>query len=409
MRIPRTVALLILAAAPSLARAAQVQVTSSTQYLWYQDYQSDHGQQDVAEYLRLNAFFGEKDAFKVYGYGRLVGQLYQPTESRPEITDQLIGRLYYLFLDYREAVPGHLDLQAGRLYSTTAAATALVDGLHLDLKHLGLAGLGATVVGGRRVLLDNRSEVGTGKDSVWGASLYYDTVALTHLELSYGRFYAEKDLARDNLALDVSTTPHAMVNLYGRATYDFVSSRYGEVLAGLRLMPISALVLRGELYESVPTFDKYSFYTFFNVNRYREASLGLEVRAFDFLSLEGRYAHEGFGEGATADLWEAGARIRPVQALFLNASYEKRQGYAGRLGGLRLDAGYKIAMATLQAGADYDDFRRQESRDGTAKRYWGGALWDFSKVFGVQARVEMDMNYRFSRAYQGWLAANVHL
>ncbi|MHB9096459.1 MAG: hypothetical protein ACYC5X_01400, partial [Syntrophales bacterium] len=58
MRVMKFLAILMaLACVPLLSHAAEVKVTSSTQYLWYTDLlavDKDKSQEDVAEYLRVN-------------------------------------------------------------------------------------------------------------------------------------------------------------------------------------------------------------------------------------------------------------------------------------------------------------------------------------------------------------------
>jgi hypothetical protein len=411
MWIPRSIAVLIAAAAlPSLAWAGQVQVTSSTQYLRYPDFLSDPtDQQDVAQYLRLKATFGEKDNISLQGYGRIIGQLTDSVEPRNQLANNVIGRAYYLYLDYRDLLPNHLDLRAGRTLVGSGAIPGMVDGAQLTGRNLAVPGLGATAFGGRRVFLDNKSEIPFDDDYLWGGSVFLDTVKLTHLEASYAREYRGGELAHEAAALDATTTPHAMVNLVGRAKFDLVSSRASELLAGLKLAPIAALVLRAEYYQSLPTFDRFSFYRFFGVEHYRQASVGAEYRFGSLLRVFASYAYERFDGDENANVLGGGFSARPVANLFLNASYEHRDGFAGRLGGLRASAGYTISRATVLAGVDYDDFRREASRDGDAKRYWAGLNVDVTKAFTVALRAEREENFLFNHSYQGYAALDVHL
>jgi hypothetical protein len=411
MRIPRVVAVLIAAVAlPLLARADEVQVTSSTQYLRYTDFLSPNTeQQDIAQYLRLGASFGEKGAIRVQGYGRLVGQLTDSVEPRNELAKHLTGRLYYLFLDYRDLLPDHLDLLAGRTFVGAGAIPAIVDGVQLTGRNLGAPGLGVTAFGGRRVFLDDKSELPFDDDYVLGGSVFLDTAMLSRGELSYAREYRSGRLARDLAAVDLSTTPSAMISLNGRAAFDLVSSRASELRLGVKVAPIALLVLSAEAYQSAPSFDRDSFYRFFGVEQYRQLSLGAEYRFGSLLKVFGSYAYERFDSSEHANLLGAGFTLRPIERFFLNASYEHRSGYAGRLGGLRASAGYVYALATLQAGADYDDFKRQDSRDGNAKKYWAGLNLALDKTFAMSLRAERDENFQFNHSYQGYVLLDVHL
>src|SRR5512141_3460634 len=111
MRIMRIVAILVaVACVPWLAHAAEGKVTSSTQYLWYQDFLSDdNDQSDLAQYLRLDLSKLDKEGkISVHGYGRVIKQISDSDEERPELADDTFGRLYYMYLDYRDVVKDHL-------------------------------------------------------------------------------------------------------------------------------------------------------------------------------------------------------------------------------------------------------------------------------------------------------------
>ncbi|MFT3914985.1 MAG: hypothetical protein QM704_12975 [Anaeromyxobacteraceae bacterium] len=412
MRIDRLVALLAAAALAPAVRAGDVQVTSSTQYLRYADFLSDKtDQQDVAEYLRLSATFGDQKNVTVAGYGRIVGTLTTSFESdsRNELANDVTGRLYYLYLDYRDAVPGLVDLRAGRTFVGTNALPAVVDGGQLRLKNAGVKGLSLTGFGGRRVWFDNKSELPYDGDWIWGAGAAFDTVAMTHVEASYGREYHASEVARDEVALDVETTPFAYVSVFGRGKVDLVTSKANELSLGAKVAPLAGLVLRAELYQSRPTFERSSFYRYFEVENYQQASLAAEYRVLPWLRLDASYAYERFDKDESANVYEAGVKAKPLANLFVNASYEGRQGYAGKLGGLRASAGYTFWKATVLAGADYDDFKRQASRDGSSKKFWAGADVEITKTVRGVLRLERDTNYLYDAAYQGFVAVDVHL
>src|SRR6266545_2405852 len=316
MKTLRTVVIPILIAfLPLLSRAADVQVTTSTQNPWYRDYLSDNkGLSDVSQYLRLSASrLDDEGKFNLYGYGRILGQFSSASEGRPQLgfplESDVVGRLYYLYLDYRDVVKDRLDLRAGRTYVPTAALAATVDGLNLNFKNvavMGPVGLGASAFGGRRVTFDAKGEIGNGNDSLWGGSVYVDTIKFTRFEASYARMLTDGALAQEVVALDLSSTPYTAVNLNGRLKYDIVSSRYSEAQAGVSVAPFAALVLRGELYSSYPSFDKFSFYRFFNVNHFQQLSGAAEYQLFSNLRLSARYAHERFDDNATAGSIETG-------------------------------------------------------------------------------------------------------
>ncbi len=408
MRIIRIAVILIaVACIPFLSHAAEGKMASSTQYLWYQDFlNDDRDQSDLAQYLRLDVTKLDKAGkINMYGYGRVIYQTSTSFEDRPELAGDTFGRLYYFFLDYRDVVKDHLDLKAGRTYVTTAAVSGTIDGLYLNFKNFGPVGV--TLFGGRNVIFDNKSEIGTGGDALTGVSVYFDTIKNTHVEASYGRKYTDTDLARENVGLDFSTTPHEKANIYGRLQYDTVADKYGELLFGAKLAPVKNLILRGEYFQSHPTFDKFSFYSFFDVNNYKEMSIAAEYQVTSEYRVSGKYAREDFGGDATANLFGIGILARPIKDLTLNASYEKRDGYAGRLSGIRFNGAYRMNKAAISAGIDYDDFRRESSREGNAKKYWAGIDYELNKMFSAVVRVEDNTNFAFNHSYQGFAAVNV--
>ena len=394
-----SLALLVIALClPARSHAAEVSLTSSTQYLWYQDFVTDKHQDDIAQYLRLNVTRLDKEGkASVFMYGRASQQV--------SSDEGLKGRLYYLYFSYRDAFSDHLDLRAGRTFVNSAAVTGTIDGAYAELKNLGPVGI--TGFGGREVLFQDKAEVGGG-NSMAGTSVYLNFPKNTHVEASYGTKYRNDLRARENIGLDYTTTPVDMFSTYGRVKYDTIASKYNELLFGAKLSPLKDLVLKGEYYQSRPTFDNTSIYTIFNVDRYKEISGALEYDINSAFRLNLKYARESFGEGAHANVFDAGVIVRPIKDLVINGSYEKRDGFSGDLSGFRLNAGYDINQIKLQAGIDYDDFTREDSRGDTAKKYWAGAGFQFSKLIGLTARVEMDDNYRDSDSWQGFAAVNIN-
>src|SRR5512146_1160110 len=107
MRVIRIwVLLMALASVPLLSHAAEMKVTSSTQYLWYNSLVADQNERDLAEYLRVNVTKLDKEGkVNIYGYGRASNQLATSNDAE--------ARLYYLYLDYRDVLPDRLDMRLG--------------------------------------------------------------------------------------------------------------------------------------------------------------------------------------------------------------------------------------------------------------------------------------------------------
>jgi hypothetical protein len=406
MRFTRLlVILLALACAPMFSHAAEVKMTSSTQYLWYQNFLVNKDQNEVAEYLRLNLIKLDKEGkVNLYSYGRVTKQLSSSDLPNNEVQDPR-GSLYYAYLEYRDAVKNHLDLKAGRTNVNAAAVSGIMDGLYLNLKNLGP--LGFTAFGGREVIFQDKKEIGGG-NAITGGSVYLDMAKNTHVEVSYGKQYRDSEVARENVALDFSTTPLDSASIYGRVKYNSIAKEYNELLLGAKLAPFKDLILRAEYYQSLPTFDNTSIYTIFAVNKYKETSVAAEYRLTENYQINAKYAREDFGEDANANVYVIGLLAQPVKDLILNASYEKRNGFAGELSGVRLHGEYKIFKAAILAGIDYDDFKRDAARNGIAKKYWAGLNYGFNKIISAAARVENNVNFNYDNSYQGRVAINLN-
>lgn len=387
----------------------KVNFTSSTQYLWYQDLlgaDKEKGIQDVAQYLRVNVTGLDKEGkINLYAYGRATQQVWTDTDQ------DMQGRLYYFYLDYRDAFKEHLDLRAGRTYVNAAAVSGTIDGIHMDLKNLGPMGI--TFFGGRNVIFADKIETGTRGDGLVGMSVYLDTIKNTHVEVSYGRKYGEAEgdslVSRENVGLDFSTTPiSGVANFYARLKYDTISESFNETLLGVKVTPLQDLTLRGEYYESYPTFDTFSIYSVFAVDQYKEKSISAEYQLASNYRISVKYAREDFSGSENADVFEVGFLARPLKDLIINATYENRSGYADQISGIRLYGEYKIFKAALAAGIDYDDFGRDDSRKGIAKKYWTGVNYEFSKTINAIVRVENNVNFNYNNSYQGFAAININ-
>jgi hypothetical protein len=399
MRFIRLLVILpALVCVPLFSHAAEVKMTSSTQYLWYQDFVADKGQDEFAQYLRLNVTKLDKEGkINFYSYGRVTKQV--------SSSDDIQGRLYYAYVDYRDVVKDHLDLKAGRTFVNAAAVTGTMDGLYLNFKNWGP--MGFTVFGGRDVIFQDKKEIGGG-NALAGGSIYLDTVKNTHVEVSYGKTYRDSEVARENFGLDFSTTPFEITNFYGRAKYDTKAERYNELLFGATLAPLKDLILRGEYYQSYPTFDAASIYNIFAVDKYQETSIAAEYYLTKNYRVSVKYAREDFSGDATADVYEIGLLATPIKNLIINATLEKRNGYAGQLSGIRLFGEYKLDKASILAGIDYDDFRREASREGSAKKYWAGINYQLTKIMSAALRVEQNYDYNYEHSYQGYAAININ-
>lgn len=392
--------LLLLFLIPLPSSAVDLKFTTSTQYLWYGDILTDDEEDKIVQYLRVGVTDLDKGKkISVFGNGRV--------SKRLSDDEDVAGRLYYLYLGYKDLIPEMLDLKLGRHFIYIPAGTGIIDGATLDLKKIGPVGF--TLTGGRDVKFGEDSEVTGSGDYLMGASLYTDVIKKTHLEAAYIRRYDDNDVSREIIGLSFSTYILSPVSFYGETKYDVITEATNELLLGLKYSPLNRLVLKGEYYQSYPTFDSTSIYSVFAVDKYREILITAEYMLNDKYKISLGYAREDFNDDEDADLYEAGVMAKPIENLMLNVSYDIRDGYGGELDGLRFNGEYTFGKASVSAGMDYDDYRRDSTGDEIARKYWAGAKYKFTKGFTLSARIEDNVNVNYENNYQGLVALNISL
>lgn len=393
--------LAIMIMSPPAAHAVDMKANSSTQFLWFNDFLTGEDDEMFAQYLKVGVTkLNQENSVSIQGYGRATYR-----SSSGNETDDLLGRLYYLYVDYRGIV-NNVDLLAGRHFVNIPAGSALIDGATLNIRNLGPVDM--RILGGRNVIFSgDRNEITGSDDNFLGASISTDALRLTHIEAGYARKTDDSDVARETVGVTVTSYLPARIAVYGEMKYDLLSEATNELLAGVKYSPIEPLTIAGEYYESYPTFDSTSIYSVFSVNQYQEVVLKAEYALSDAYKFLVSYAAEDFNDGEDADRYQAGIAARPIPDLVLNLSYDKRNGYGGRLSGFRFNGKYSINQdMAVQAGADRDDFRRETFDDKTVKKYWIGGTHRFNKTFSLLVRAEDNVNVRYDHQYQGVAAVN---
>lgn len=393
--------LALLLVPPLSAEAVDMRVTSSTQFLWFNDILTEKDDEMFAQYLKMSiAKLNPENTISIQGYGR---GTYRSADA--EGTDDLLGRLYYFYLDYRDVVK-NVDVIAGRHYVNIPAGSALIDGATLNIRNVGPVGL--RVLGGRNVIFSgDRNEITGGDDRFIGGSISTDAIKLTHIEAGYARKTDDSDVARETVGITVTTYLPKRIAIYGEAKYDLLSETTNEFLAGIKFSPLERLTLTGEYYQSYPTFDATSIYSVFAVSQYQETLVKADYALTDDYKLFLSYAAEDFNDGEDANRYEAGIAARPIRNLVLNLSYDKRNGYGGELSGVRFNGRYSFNENTaVSAGIDRDDFRRESFPDETVKKYWIGGSHRLTKTVSLTARAEDNVNVKYDHQYQGVAAVN---
>ncbi len=378
--------------ASTAAWSAEVHGRSSTQFLWFNDVFTEKKQAEFAEYLNLSVTKLDKEGkLSFHGYGRVTQDVRNG--------DGLNGRLYYLYGDYRDLFD-KIDLRFGRQFVNYAAGSALIDGGQIELKKVGP--IAFSVMGGRNVFFDLNGEGTRSQDYAFGAAAYLTGFRRTDAELSYFMKLDKDGVARNQLGADFKQYIFNSVKLYGNTRFDLVSESFNELLGGVKYFPTANLVFTGEWYQSYPTFDATSIYSVFAVNRYQEGAFRADYTINDMISVNAGYSIQDY-EGAGADVFEVGCRIRPIEHVQLNLNYDHRSGYGGRLNGGIAEITYQpIKPLELAAGLHFDVYERDRvTGEETARKYWAGAKYKLAQNMSASIRIEDDVNARYKSNWQG--------
>ena len=389
--ILRTLACIPLLTATS-AWSAEVHGRSSTQFQWYNDVFTDKKVAEFGEYLNLSITKIDKaEKFSIQGYGRATQDVRNG--------QGLNGRLYYLYADYRDLFD-KVDIRLGRQFVNYAAGSALIDGGQIELKKVGPVAF--SVMGGRNVFFDLNGEGTRSHDFAFGAAAYLSGFKSTDAELSYFMKFDKDGIARDQLGASLKQYLFNSLKLYGNTRFDIPSETFSEVLAGVKYFPTTDLVLTGEWYQSYPTFDSTSIYSVFAVSRYQEGVFRLDYTINDMISVNAGYSLQDY-EGEDADVFAIGCRIRPVEQVQLNLSYDRRKGYGGDLDGGIAEITYEpIKPLELGAGIHFDVYERDRvTGEETARKYWAGAKYKLTQNMSASVRIEDNVNARYKSDWQG--------
>ncbi len=379
---------------------AEVSGRSSTQALWYTSYYNDHRQLDLAQYLRLGINkIDQSGKFAIYGYGRGTQELING--------DELNGRLYYLYGEYRDLYD-KLDIRIGRQFVNLSADTAIIDGAEVVLKNVGPVGF--SVIGGRDVVFGIDGEIGHEGDYALGVAAFLAGFRKTDLDVSWFRKWDQGDVSRDIIGATFKQYLLDRVKAYGNARYDITSEVFNELLGGMKYFPNEKLVFTGEYYESYPTFDATSIFSVFAVNKYWEAVFRTSYTLNDMMELHAGYNRQEYGDDGEADVVEAGFNVRPIDPVLVTVTYDHRNGYPGKLDGGILEVMWDpTRQLQLAAGMNVDAYTREgfhDNREGRiSQKYWLGARYRIENM-SLSVRVDDDINEERSSYVKGRVVFN---
>jgi hypothetical protein len=393
--------LLVGLAGASTASAVEIHGRSSTQYLWYTNIFTGQKQAEFGQYLNVSVTqLNQDNKLSIQGYGRITETVRDGDDS----SKGLNGRLYYLYLDYRDLYD-KVDLRFGRQFVNYAAGSALVDGAQVEVKNIGPVAF--SVMGGRYVFFDIYGEGSTSDDKVYGVAAYLRGFRNTDAELSYFRKEDKDGTAREFVGASFKQYLLNSVKVYANARYDLASEVFNELLIGAKYYPMADLIFTAERYQSYPTFDNTSIYAVFAVDRYQENVFRVDYTINDKISVNAGYTREDF-EDDDADVFDFGLRIRPIEKVQLILDYEHRSGYGGKLNGGIMEVSYEQSKELdLAAGIHYDVYERDRvTGEETARKYWVGGTYKLAKNMSASVRIEDNVNARYSEDWQGRVVFN---
>ena len=391
-----SVLLLVTAAPPSYG--VDLFGRATTEFAWWQDLIDRDTKFAGYQYLRVGALDVVKGRdVSVFGYGRYgFNEVADPDAN---------GRLYYLYMDWRDVWKDRMDLRLGRQWTNLVADSRIIDGAQVDFK---MGPVGVVLMGGRDVIFDEFEEDTQSDDAAWGTEAYLRDVKNLNLSISYAEKYDEGDLARRMVAYDFGYTIKALSRLYSEMRYDIIGERISEALAGLKVFPTDKWTIRGEYFFAYPTFDYTSIYAVFAASRFHAGSLFVDYYISESLSFYGGYTAELFemedAEDDDAHLFEGGAHTK-IKGFRLDGAIVVREGYPGDIIGFSLSSGRSFLdkKFDLAAGIDYDIYQRDEMTDDEiAIKYWFGGRYYFTKNISMALHIENTESDAQNQNFTGW-------
>lgn len=391
-------ALLILGTVVPPARAVTLGGRSSTQALWFSD-ESGKDHLDLSQYLRFHARrFDPGDTVQVTGYGRAWADVQEG--------GGIEGRLYYLYLDKREAVK-QTDVRVGRQFFFVGAGSGIVDGARLDTRIAGPVAF--TLVGGRNVLFNTTGEATRRGDLAVAAQAALTSIPDGELGLSYYVTYDENDLAKQLVGLSGNKRFGMTGEVYTQVRFDILSEVFSEIQFGARTAYFQKLTLNAEYFRSIPVFEATSIFSVFAVDRFQEVLLRADYDLTPKITLDGEFRNENYGGGDTANAGEAGLRYRMGNGVTLYGAGIWRIGTGGNLAGFELSGDMVVKKDyLLSAGVQRDSFKRELMTGyDEATRFWGGCEARLRKNVTASARIEDTISDRVGKDVRARLALNV--
>lgn len=384
-------AVFILLIFQSSANPESISFRSSTQFLWGDDLLGK-SQGILAQYVRFT-IKPDGNLYSINGYMRGWKDL---TENGKGVRDDdLLGRIYYLYLDLNPME--HIGFRFGRQFvNYTASGFSIVDGITVNLNKIPYLNISATA--GRDVIYALDSEYSRDGNYLIGINASITGFPNLQLGSSYIRKYDESEISRDRFGFNFRYL-HSLISPYSEVRYDTISQVVDEATAGIDLFPVNGLAIKGEFYHFFPSFDTTSIYSVFAVDKYREYLIRADYNFEKPVRLFGSYIRQTYEDDENTDNYIVGINFSPLKDLKVSFSTNYRRGFGGNLFGFELSGDYSTGKKLLlSAGIQYDAYHRpffeHEDYD-YAHRLWIGGRYEISKNASLILRLEDNINENF--------------
>lgn len=375
----------------SSANPESISFRSSTQFLWGDDLLGK-SQGILAQYVRFT-IKPDGNLYSINGYMRGWKDL---TENGKGVRDDdLLGRIYYLYLDLNPME--HIGFRFGRQFvNYTASGFSIVDGITVNLNKIPYLNISATA--GRDVIYALDSEYSRDGNYLIGINASITGFPNLQLGSSYIRKYDESEISRDRFGFNFRYL-HSLISPYSEVRYDTISQVVDEAIAGIDLFPVNGLAIKGEFYHFFPSFDTTSIYSVFAVDKYREYLIRADYNFEKPVRLFGSYIRQTYEDDENTDNYIVGINFSPLKDLKVSFSTNYRRGFGGNLFGFELSGDYSTGKKLLlSAGIQYDAYHRpffeHEDYD-YAHRLWIGGRYEISKNASLILRLEDNINENF--------------
>ena len=356
------------------------------------------------QYLQLNLSDIGTQGYSFKAYGRISDDL------QNEVT--VDSRLYYAYLEKRNAIEG-LDFRLGRQFISTTAGASLMDGLMLNIRwaddyHVKAYG------GGDVSYYDGYSN----QDLVFGieaGGFYFDD----DLELNLSFLQKRQDNLVDIelVGFDATLDLTDQLYLYSETQFNTIAEAISYQLLGAKYRN-APTTFRLEYLYSLPVFSANSIYSVFAVEEYEEVLAEVTYKIRPGLQTYGRYTREIYNEFDDANVFELGIeKLRTNKCSGYLSGVIRDDDDGQSMYGVKARAAYRF-LPELEAGigAEVDVLEReiayfttddQDQNETTSSRIWLFGTYDFTDKFNVEAKIERNESDLWDYYYRGRVRLNV--